>query len=202
MKSSFFDYYSYTNALFSKYGADDGNNVNIDLIHSLFSNYLQKKGFKNKQISTIHNARVTEININGKWYSTSLLSLGPPEWKLYLEENDSEMEVSEKLATIIIDFIKKNKHLFDTNKDIAFLLLEKIEKALSLLNEIQPLDEHRPTNYIRQNLETMMKNIKQNKVTLLPFFSHIIVDSWPMNDPLGNLLLEIQENYFVMLVLL
>lgn len=99
------------NNLFSKYGFADGNDPRADTIHKALSEHLLAAGYPNKIIGSVHNRRVSSVEINGKWYTTENLPwgedwilLGEQEEDMHGNEND-QIPAPEQLKQSILEFL-------------------------------------------------------------------------------------------------
>lgn len=80
-------------------------------------------------------------------------------------------------------------------------IIEKIDNAAQIIiNEIELQNENKGTISNMFQLEKILNELNQMKLSLskkffLPTFSRMIIDSWDYSTPLGNILLEIYEEY-------
>ncbi len=80
-------------------------------------------------------------------------------------------------------------------------IIEKIDNATKIIiTEIELQNDNEGTISNLFQLEKILNELNQMKLSLaktlfLPTFSRMIIDSWDYSTPLGNILLEIYEEY-------
>src|SRR5262249_57590054 len=97
--------------LFAKFGLHDGDLPGSDDIQSRFSRHLQKHGFENSRICSMHNRRVCSIRLGDRWLSTEPLSEGPPSWSLEDSERREEVPVPARLSEGLPQFLPLARRL-------------------------------------------------------------------------------------------
>lgn len=99
------------NNLFSKYGFADGDDPRADGIHAAFSEHLRKSGYENQILGSVHNRRVSFIEVERVWYTTELLPWGE-DWTLLTAvegimngDETKPIAVPDDLKQCILDFL-------------------------------------------------------------------------------------------------